>query len=165
MTMMNLFANITRSNTISSEMTPSGYATFSLLSSIPIYHHFACTIFRQTYRKLDGETTTKQVEDRHKQLYHFIRYLFEAIEFYGSRMKTNLTVYHGLSVVLHFGQFTAYFSQPVSTTTDFTQAQQFSQSTGIILQLKSGTNYGVNRNRIPKYLKVSWLSAFPDEAE
>lgn len=37
------------------------------------------TAFRRIYRELDGETTTKQAEDRHQQLYHFSRYLFEAV--------------------------------------------------------------------------------------
>ena len=120
-----------------------------------------CTAFRQTYRKLDGETSTKQVETRHKQLYHYSRFLFEAIEFFGSKMKRDLTVYHGLSVILYFGQFTAYFNQPISTTTDLTTAHQFSQSKGVILALKTSTNHKLNSNRIPKYLAVSWLSAFP----
>ena len=124
-----------------------------------------CTAFRQTYRRIDGETTSEQVEARHQQFYHLGRLLFEAVEFYGTRMRHNLTVYHGLSTVLHFGQFTAYFNQPISTTTDITTAHQFSQSTGIILALKTSTNHKHSDNRIPKYLGVSWFSSFPNEDE
>ena len=126
-----------------------------------------CSEFRSTYRKIDGETTTKEVESRHVQLYHFSRYLFESVEFYGFRMQKSLTVYHGLNKLLYFGNFNAYFNQPISTTTDLNTAQQFATKggNGIILSLKAGTNYKNNRNRMPKYLSVSWLSVFPNEDE
>ena len=116
-----------------------------------------CTVCHQTYPKLDGETTTKQVEDGHKELYHISRCLYESIEFYGTRMERNLTVYHGLSVVLRFEPFTSYFNQPISTTA----AHQFSQSKDIILALQSDTEYKTNNKRVPEYLVVSWSSPFP----
>ena len=40
-------------------------------------------------KALDGQSkdeSTKEVTLRHQQLYHYSRFLFEAVEFYGQRM-------------------------------------------------------------------------------
>eukprot|EP01083_Nonionella_stella_P285219 970870_1 len=126
-----------------------------------------CTVLRQTYRKKDDESEDEQVSERHQQLYHYSRSLFEAVEFYGHFMEPNLTVYHGLNKVLYFNHFTAYFYQPISTTTSLQVANQFSDGRGIILSLKSGTSAQDMdmEDMIPKYLNVSWLSNFPHEDE
>ena len=126
-----------------------------------------CREFRSTYRRINNETTTKEVEDRHKELYHFGRYLFEAIEFYGVAMNSTETVYHGLNKYLHFSNFTTYFNQPISTTTSEMVAREFSQfdGSGIVLTFRAATDYKNNRNRMPKYLAVKWLSAHPNEDE
>eukprot|EP01083_Nonionella_stella_P012267 34798_1 len=119
-----------------------------------------CTAFRKTYRRISEDETDEQVTKRHIQLYHYSRGLFEAIEFFGSNMDDKLIVYHGLNKVLCFKRFTAYFNQPISCTTSFRSAQQFSAGSGIILTLISGAKQ-LNK----KYLSVSWLSTFPDEDE
>ena len=80
-------------------------------------------------------------------------------------MKSKQRVYHGLNKKLFFQKFTAYFNQPISTTTSYSVAQQFSTGVGIILSLKSGSESGTNSSKIPKYLSVSWLSDFPNEDE
>ena len=90
---------------------------------------------------------------------------YEAIEFFGNKMRAKQRVYHGLNQVMYFQKFTAYFNQPISTTTSYSVAQQFSNGVGIILSLKSGLESGANSSKIPKYLSVSWLSDFPNEDE
>eukprot|EP01084_Bolivina_argentea_P299601 516442_1 len=73
-----------------------------------------------------------------------------------------MKVYHGLSKVMMFERFTAYFNQPVSTTIEYHTALKFSQGQGIVLEFRRG---GKNPSLIPKYLDVSWLSTFPEEDE
>ena len=124
-----------------------------------------CSVFRGTFRKINAETKTKEVEERHRQLYHYSRFLFEAVEFYGKAVNSKLTLYHGLSKPTSFGRFTAYFNQPISLTPSITKAQEFSKGSGIILQLRVNKYYGSNRKRVPKYQAVSFLSNYPEEQE
>eukprot|EP01083_Nonionella_stella_P219456 786118_1 len=124
-----------------------------------------CTAFRSTYRKLDHEVDERQVTQRHRELYYYSRSMFEAIEFFGSMMHSQMKVYHGLSSVMHFDQFSAFFHQPISTTTDYAVALRFSRGYGIILTLKSGGIAENDPRKIPKYLSVSWMSQFPEEDE
>eukprot|EP01084_Bolivina_argentea_P177483 306906_1 len=122
-----------------------------------------CTKFRETYRKMKENETEDEITKRHVQLYWYSRFLFESIEFFGKEMNENLTVYHGLNCVLNFYKFTAFFHQPISTTTSFITAQQFSDGVGIILKLRCGSKSTSKNN--PKFLSVSWLSDFPSEDE
>eukprot|EP01083_Nonionella_stella_P069615 185671_1 len=126
-----------------------------------------CTAFRKTYRKIDDEKEDYQVTQRHKQIYHYARNLYEAVELFGQRMRPTDEVYHGLNRVMFFHQFRAYFSQPMSTTKSKTIAHQFagSEGKGVILTLKSGTEFENNVSKIPKYLSVSWISDYPGEEE
>eukprot|EP01083_Nonionella_stella_P219453 786110_1 len=128
-----------------------------------------CTAFRKTYRRITKDETDEDVTKRHVQLYYYSRGLFESIEFFGSHMNEQLTVYHGLNREMTFIKFTAYFNQPISSTTSFRSAQQFSVgsggNSGIILTLRSGAKHKNEPTKIPKYLSVSWLSAFPNEDE
>eukprot|EP01084_Bolivina_argentea_P108562 194021_1 len=124
-----------------------------------------CTIFRQTYRKIQNETTEKEVTQRHLQLYYYSRCLFEAIEFFGRYMGVDFKVYHGLNKVMKFEKFTAYFNQPVSTTTSINTAVQFANGRGIVLTLKAAVEYSDDISKTPKYLAVSWMSCFPNEDE
>eukprot|EP01084_Bolivina_argentea_P130100 229697_1 len=137
--------------------------------SIIIYTDLSnfCTAFRSTYRRVNNETTDEEVTKRHRQLYYYARCLYEAVDFFGQEISPNDSVYHGLNALMQFEKFTAYFNQPLSTTPSFRIAQQFSQSTGIILRLKSGksTAFEANSSKIPKYLSVNWLSCFPNEDE
>eukprot|EP01083_Nonionella_stella_P286660 975609_1 len=141
--------------------------------AIIIYTDFSdfCTMFRETFRKIGDETTqkdhisTKNVTDRHQEIYYYARCLFEAVEFFGLSMHSKLHVYHGLNRVLYFNKFTAWFNQPISTTIDPQTAIQFSRGVGIILILTAAMEYLKDRNKQVKYLPVSWLSCFPNENE
>lgn len=150
-----------------------------------------CTAFRATYRRLDKEHNDSQVSERHLQLYHFARSLYEAAEFFGRAMTPDLTLYHGLNKVLYFSKFTEYFKQPISTTPSFQKgieslfvtlshedrsrfriyplindsALEFSRGKGIILCLKSAALNYHDPSQIPKFLSVAWLSSFPNEEE
>ena len=70
-----------------------------------------CTVYRQTYRLMPGETSETQVAERHRELYYYARALFECIEFFGEWMAPNAKVLHGLDTVMVFQRFTTYFNQ------------------------------------------------------
>merc|ERR1719317_215976 len=80
-------------------------------------------------------------------------------------MGHSLAVYHGLSIKLLFEKFTAYFNQPISTTTSYIVAHQFSKGLGVILKLMVAANVLGDIKKIPKYISVSWMSSFPGEEE
>eukprot|EP01084_Bolivina_argentea_P172650 299067_1 len=124
-----------------------------------------CTSFRETYRRIKNEPNDEAVTRRHLQLYFCARSLYEAVEFYGEEMNSEMKVYHGLNRVMKFPKFTTHFHQPISTTTSIITAQSFSRGIGIILALKSGSASFNDTSQIPKYLSVSWLSCFPNEDE
>merc|ERR1719206_255167 len=124
-----------------------------------------CTVYRQTYRLMPGETKEEEVTERHRELYRYARSLFEAVEFFGEWMDPKAKVLHGLDTVMLFQRFTTYFNQPISTTTSITTAQSFTKGIGLILLLMSGAKPGDAANKIPKFLSVSWLSCFPNEDE
>eukprot|EP01083_Nonionella_stella_P318892 1167861_1 len=121
-----------------------------------------CTAFRATYRAQNKSESEDSVTQRHRHLYFYSRALFEAIAFFGNSMEPNMRVFHGLSEVMMFERFTAYFHQPVSTTSEIDTALRFSRGTGIILEFRRG---GSNPSLIPKYLDVSWMSIYPEEDE
>eukprot|EP01083_Nonionella_stella_P009904 28345_1 len=120
-----------------------------------------CTAFRQTFRRLDTETSDYEVIARHVQIYHYARALYESVEFFGSRMKSNKIVYHGLNCTMLFQQFSAYFCQPMSTTTYASVAFRFAEG-GVVLMLQSAIEFE-NISKIPKYLSVDWLSHFNED--
>ena len=121
-----------------------------------------CKAFRETYRIMNKNETNVEVAERHRQLYHYSRALFEAIEFYGQYMKIgDKALYHGLNQVMYFPKFNAWFNQPISTTPSMTKAKEFGDG-GIILKLKPGTSA---ESDPPKYFDVSCLSQFPHEEE
>eukprot|EP01084_Bolivina_argentea_P263602 446221_1 len=105
------------------------------------------------------------VKKKHIQLYQYARNLYEAVEFFGKVMRPDVSVFHGLNVVLCFEKFTKQFNQPLSTTTVFKTARQFANGVGIILELRSGVAKTDDRTTMPKYLEVSTLSDFPGEHE
>eukprot|EP01084_Bolivina_argentea_P124591 220769_1 len=132
--------------------------------SISIRHIFAiiiytdlslfCKKFRSTYRR----SGNGNIIERHRQVYYLARALFEAVEFFGTKMSNKDFVYHGLDKILYFDKFQTYFNQPVSTTT-LGIARRFSTETGIILMLKSPIKSCNN----PKYLNVSTFSCYVEE--
>eukprot|EP01083_Nonionella_stella_P112212 329793_1 len=132
-----------------------------------VYTHFAsfCTMFRATFRAIDGNETIEGVTDRHRQIYYYARSLREAVQFFGSDMDSKRRVYHGLSKPVLIDQSTVLFNHPISTTPSLHTARQFMER-GIILVLQTAAEeYLRDPNRRVKYLSLSWLSAFPNEDE
>eukprot|EP01084_Bolivina_argentea_P259699 438288_1 len=100
------------------------------------------------------ETKVQQVTERHKQVYYYSRCLFEAIEFFGEQMSSDLKVYHGLNKVMYFSRLTAYFNQPISTSPSYKTACEFARGSGLILTLKCSIESLNDPSKTPKYLEV-----------
>ena len=108
---------------------------------------------------------------RHFNFYWFGRFLFEAIEFYGTVMNKKKEVYHGLDKQLLFSEFSTHFNSPTSTTTSEAIAFNFMKNNGIILILKNcntshnnniTSQYDLSQTR---YMNVSFISAYSNEDE
>eukprot|EP01084_Bolivina_argentea_P291163 500389_1 len=89
-------------------------------------------------------------------MYHFMRALYEAVEFFGTEMPSSLVLYVGINKPFVFDKFATIFHRVVVGYSKPVQAQMFSEGTGVILTLKSGTS---------KHLAVSWLYDFPCDNE
>eukprot|EP01084_Bolivina_argentea_P281338 481339_1 len=126
-----------------------------------------CTAFRETFRKMPNEDD-RDVIERHTQLYYYARSLSEAVQFFGCYMKENEKVRHGLtcgSELFCFHKFRAHFHQPISTSSSFKVAKQFTQGNGLVLTLKSASKCNNDKHTTPKYSLMSWLSDFGSEEE
>eukprot|EP01083_Nonionella_stella_P027538 75905_1 len=136
------------------------------LFAISVYADFTsfCTIFRQTYRRINNEPREKVVR-RHRELYYYAKSLYEAIEFFGECMSPSMKVFHGLDRIVFFSKFTTFFCQPLSTTTALNVANIFAKGIGIVLALKAATQHLTEKHQQAKYLSISWLSSFPNEEE
>lgn len=77
-----------------------------------------CTFIRETYRRIKGDSTDKEVKDRHTAVYHMGRALLEGVEYFGKSLWKKDKIYHGLSLTMFFSEFTGYFHAPTSTTID-----------------------------------------------
>merc|ERR1712115_592546 len=53
----------------------------------------------------------------------------------------------------------------MSTTTEYTVGQRFSENTGVVLELKAAANALGDIKKTPKYIDVSQMSAFKNEQE
>ena len=84
--------------------------------TIFVFVHSLCTAFRRTFRRIDGETSDKEVMGRHTAFYHLGRALLEAGQYFGQILGAQETVFHGQSGELYFKALTAYFNTPTSTT-------------------------------------------------
>eukprot|EP01084_Bolivina_argentea_P147565 258162_1 len=74
--------------------------SISHMLSICFYCDFShmCTDYRSTFRRMDTDNSEEDTTLRHIKYYYFSRFLYEAIEFFGSiRSKNQEPVYHGLN--------------------------------------------------------------------
>ena len=85
----------------------------------------------------------------------------------------DMKIYSGLNRYMLFQKFTAYFSQPISTTTSLVVANKFAGNNGVVLHLTDGNEIDTDTtikyidrcNNDNTYLDVSWLSRFSEEKE
>lgn len=91
----------------------------NLNAFLSLFYRFSlCRTFRETFRRLTDDEPVKDVMDRHSAFYHFGRALSEAAEHFGTELRANEKVFHGLNCSLFFRSFTEHFNAPTSTTKD-----------------------------------------------
>eukprot|EP01083_Nonionella_stella_P139514 425653_1 len=130
-----------------------------------------CTDYRSTFRRLKTDRNEEDVIHRFRSYYFLSRFLFEAIEFWGSPLKPNEIVYHGLDKELLFERFSHHFHAPMSTTIAIESAVNFAAG-GILLHLRNG-NKDINQQYAiaqfepnqPRFLDVRPFSHFSHEDE
>eukprot|EP01083_Nonionella_stella_P040217 109293_1 len=120
-----------------------------------------CEQFRRSYRKMGVDDTDDDVIRRHCDNYYwFGRFVTAAVEFWGDIPQKDDEFYHGLSTKFVFRDFSTVYEIPTSTTWDFSVAQKFCNSNGIVLKLAPKFTDDVNHSRC---LDVSPLSQFADD--
>eukprot|EP01084_Bolivina_argentea_P008667 16219_1 len=115
--------------------------------------------FSATYRKTDEKQSLKDVVAIHSNFYHCGKYLKEAIEVFGTQYQRGKVdvVYHGINQEIIFSSTTAYIYGPLSTTSVWKVAIQFSDYIGSVIELVPMPGL--------KYFECDWISPFSREAE
>eukprot|EP01084_Bolivina_argentea_P253301 425427_1 len=140
---------------------PSTYFSISHLLSLMIYCNYDVLQyeFSKTYRADMQHQTKQSLLTRHENFCHFAQYLTESIHLFGTRINDGQiqTFYFGIQEMLSFDTFEdVYFHCPLSTSSSFPVAVNFSGFSGLVLQLSG---------KCCKYFSVSWLSDYGNESE
>eukprot|EP01084_Bolivina_argentea_P150186 262290_1 len=138
--------------------------------------------FTETFRKLTKNETFSSLINRHSNYAHLARLLRESVEcfstniphtFYGREIHVNYdqqtifdkTLYYGITIKSQFVSLDAYIKGPVSTTTDFNVALNFSAMTGMVLQFTLDKEWSCNSLCGTCMFDCQFISDFPNELE
>ena len=110
-------------------------------------------------RKIKEDDDEEKLLQRHREISNWYKLLMEAVLFYGEKVKKRDVFFTGINIRLLFNTFSPRFYCPVSTTTSWTIANNFSKGKGLILKLSPAAG------SFDKYFDVSWFSNFPQEKE
>eukprot|EP01084_Bolivina_argentea_P079036 143431_1 len=113
--------------------------------------------YKKHCRRYNKDEPLQDLIQRNSEVAHWCRYLKESCTFYGQPMDKNMVVYTGLNTTFVFDSLKTHFECPISTTAEFSVAQQFGHG-GIILKLKRA-------NPKTRFFDVSQLSQFEHEEE
>ncbi len=88
------------------------------MSDLTVFSSLAAS-FGATFGRIDGESSDREVMDRHAAFYRFGRALSEAAECFGRTLGAKETVYHGLSTgSMQFDSLMQRFNAPIVATKD-----------------------------------------------
>ena len=116
------------------------------------YKKFGC-------RRSNKNQSLKEMNKMHSEIAIWYKLLIESIYFYGEQASKTDVFYAGMSVPLIFDTFKPEFACPISTTTAFQIAHNFSKGKGIILKMTPSAE------SFDHYFDVEWFSNFPQEKE
>eukprot|EP01084_Bolivina_argentea_P223491 378127_1 len=124
----------------------------------------------KTYRENKGKD--------HSEFYFWGKYLKEAVQLFGTKIcNGNIKkLYHGIGEQLSVNVFMDQMKGlnigcPLSTTSCFSVAVNFTNNNGLVLQFCDGSSFSWSsygsryRHESPTYFSASWLSDFPNEHE
>lgn len=107
--------------------------------------------------------STKNNKKQHlTNFYYFGRFLYCAINYFGTKMDDDKYYMQGLNQRMLFNDFSLFLNYPISTTNSLTCANRFGDDRGIILYFKS--KYKGNKNNT-KIFDSHWISSFSQEQE
>eukprot|EP01084_Bolivina_argentea_P276288 471413_1 len=93
------------------------------------------------------------------EIANWVKLLTECVQCYGTRIQKK-KYYRGVNTVFNFEMFAMKFNLPTSTTTNLNRAIEFSDDSGLVLELKK------YRDRYDVYKLDCWkFSAFDTERE
>eukprot|EP01084_Bolivina_argentea_P288559 495278_1 len=123
--------------------------------------------FSKTFRKIDSKQNIMSIISKHSNYANLAKLLRECVECFPPKMKNddqfNYGLFHGISIQTNFDAVFAYIKTPVSTSTDFAVAINFTQNKGMILELGISTKAG---HPEAKYLfDCQLISDFSNEQE
>eukprot|EP01084_Bolivina_argentea_P253846 426563_1 len=115
--------------------------------------------FSSTFRYKNDNENLQSLMKRHSNFHFLSKYLRETVEIFGkcSRLSPSIAVYHGINEHMLFECTHSVIFGPLSTTLSWHVAMNFSNNSGMILELCPDINL--------KYLDCFWLSPFPGESE
>eukprot|EP01083_Nonionella_stella_P080449 221110_1 len=113
-------------------------------------------------RKHDGKESDDSLKDRNSNFYHLSRYLIESVNIFSKpywlKNTKDFKIYHGVSEKLTFNGTVCYMHQPLSTTSSWTVAVNFSDDNqGLIVELSCQPRQ--------RYFDCRWVSDYPSENE
>eukprot|EP01084_Bolivina_argentea_P305625 527997_1 len=123
--------------------------------------------FSETFRRMKSDETNESIINRHRNFVHLGRLLRECVFCFGSKNANDFVevkLYHGTSIQAQFSSTDALVNGPFSTTTDASVALNFSQKTGMVLELSLNGNWYEDRS-VGGLFECQKLSDFPNEAE
>eukprot|EP01084_Bolivina_argentea_P077005 139602_1 len=138
--------------------------TMGHLCAIKLYTDYSwlCKIFCECFRKKKLSETqyerTKSVQLRNEKVANWARLLIETVQSYGTFSTGKTKYYRGITMEFMFKRFVTRFNVPLSTTTNFNNATEFSSGDGLVIELKRYNEY------IPGF-DCSIASIFDDERE
>eukprot|EP01084_Bolivina_argentea_P114578 203947_1 len=131
------------------------------LIAIIIYCAYSELSFRfsETFRKINGSESDESLRRRHSNFYWLSRNIHEAVNVFStSAWRGNIrTLYHGIQRNMIFDSVFCRMHQPLSTTSIYEVAINFSYPKGIIIQLQP--------DALSRYFECAWLSDFANEHE
>eukprot|EP01084_Bolivina_argentea_P266197 451425_1 len=112
----------------------------------------------ETYRALKNEVLD-ETKRRHSNFHYFGKNLKEAVEVFGVEYaKGNMKrVYHGINREMTFNGVQDFIYGIVSTTTNYKVAMNFSDGTGLVLEIVPSQQL--------KYFDCIWVAKYPNEME
>lgn len=114
--------------------------------------------FSETYRLKKGNESIDSLKDRHSNYAHFGRLLRESIDCFTMEEESKQPFYHGISVESHFESIQAFFNGPLSTSTDYSVAVNFTGNVGMVLELREPFGHS-------KFWECMYLSDYANEQE
>eukprot|EP01084_Bolivina_argentea_P168432 292088_1 len=122
--------------------------------------------FSETFRKLSANETDEELKNRHRNYYFWGKYLRECVECFGMKC-CDMKLYHGIQEECNFSSVYPYFKGPFSASKEYMVALNFSNFTGMLLELNLNKDAWQQRLDVDRMncFECGWISNFPHEKE